>query len=132
MPTPVASFGPEHTRRDAPEAAAVAEEVIVSMIEHAKRFDVDPADVASLVMFDAAARLCAYGRTTLPVILATLGSAVPACELLLRRQRTRRGAAAIERRQAPGHRPRRLPIALNLMQDAIAFPVDERQDRNAD
>jgi hypothetical protein len=57
MPTPVASFGPEHTRRDAPEAAAVAEEVIVSMIEHAKRFDVDPAGVASLVMFDAAARL---------------------------------------------------------------------------
>jgi hypothetical protein len=81
--TLVSPFGPERPRNQ-PDAGSIAEDIVLELIERSKRLDADPADVASLVAFDLVSRLAAYGRATLPVILAALGAAVPAREALLR------------------------------------------------
>jgi hypothetical protein len=81
----VVPFGPtSHETRDAPDAAELAEEVILSMIERSKRCGVDTGDVASLLALELVASLAAYNRAPLPVMLAAIAEAAPAREALLR------------------------------------------------
>jgi hypothetical protein len=78
-------FGPRsHETRDAPNAAELAEEVILWMIEHSRGCGVDTGDVASLLAFELVASLAAYNRAPLPVILAAIAEAAPTREALLR------------------------------------------------
>lgn len=77
-------FGSERVRTEAPDPAAVAEEVVFSMLEHARRFNVNAGDCAALVALDCIARLTAYDRAPLPVVMAALAAAVPAREAVLR------------------------------------------------
>jgi hypothetical protein len=81
----VTLFGPtSHEARDAPDAAELAEEVILTMVERSKGLGVDTGDVASLVALDLVASLAAYNRAPLAVILAAIAEAAPAREALLR------------------------------------------------
>ena len=73
-----------HEGRDAPNAAELAEEVILSMIERSKRCGVDTGDVASLLALELVASLAAYNRAPLPVILAAIAAAAPTREALVR------------------------------------------------
>jgi hypothetical protein len=78
-------FGPtSHETRDAPDAAELAEEVILSMIERSKSCGVDTGDVASLLALELVASLAAYNRAPLPVILAAIAAAAPTREALVR------------------------------------------------
>jgi hypothetical protein len=78
-------FGPRsHETRDAPNAAKLAEEVILWMIERSQRCGVDTGDVASLLALELVASLAAYNRAPLPVILAAIAEAAPTREALLR------------------------------------------------
>jgi hypothetical protein len=78
-------FGPtSHETRDTPNAAEVAEEVILTMIERSKRCGVDTGDVASLLALELVASLAAYNRAALPVILAAIAEAAPTREALVR------------------------------------------------
>jgi hypothetical protein len=81
----VTPFG--HTSReirDAPDAAGLAEEVILWMIEHSRGCGVDTGDVASLLALELIASLAAYNRAPLPVILAAIAEAAPTREALVR------------------------------------------------
>jgi hypothetical protein len=81
----VTPFGfPIREARAAPDAAELAEEVILSMIERSKRCEVDTGDVASLVALELIASLAAYNRAPLPVILAAIASAAQTREALVR------------------------------------------------
>jgi hypothetical protein len=73
-----------HAGRDAPDAAELAEEVILSMIERSKLCGVDTGDVASLLALELVASLAAYNRAPLPVILAAIAEAAPTREALVR------------------------------------------------
>jgi hypothetical protein len=78
-------FGPtSHEIRDAPDAAELAEEVILWMIERSKGCSVDTGDVASLLALELVASLAAYNRAPLPVILAAIAEAAPTREALVR------------------------------------------------
>ena len=79
-----------HEVRGAPDAAELAEEVILIMIERSKRLEVDTGDVASLLALELVASLAAYDRAPLPVILAAIAEAAPARETLVR-EANRRG-----------------------------------------
>jgi hypothetical protein len=69
----VAPFGlMSREAHDAPDAAELAEEVILSMIERSKRASIDTGDVASLLALELVASLAAYNRAPLPVILAAI------------------------------------------------------------
>jgi hypothetical protein len=74
--------------RDAPDAAELAEEVILTMIGLCKSLDVDTGDVASLLALDLVASLAAYNRAPLAVILEAI--AAPTREALVR-EANRRG-----------------------------------------
>jgi hypothetical protein len=54
-PTSASPFSPNRHCGDPPDAAALAEEVIVSMIERA--LDADPGDTAALIVLDLSLRL---------------------------------------------------------------------------
>jgi hypothetical protein len=86
MPPPIVviPFGPELKPRDAPDAAALAEEVLLSMIERSRSHGVDTGDVASLLALELVASLAAYDRAPLPVILAAIAAAAPTREALVR------------------------------------------------
>jgi hypothetical protein len=73
-----------HEARDAPDAAELAEEVILWMIEMSKRASIDTGDVASLLALELVASLAAYDRAPLPVILAVIAEAAPTREALVR------------------------------------------------
>jgi hypothetical protein len=78
-------FGPtSRETRDAPDAAELAEEVILWMIEHSRGCGVDTGDVASLLALELVATLAAYNRAPLPVILAAIAEAAPTREALVR------------------------------------------------
>ena len=51
---------------DAPDAAELAEEVILWMIEHSRGCGVDTGDVASLLALELVASLAAYNRAPWP------------------------------------------------------------------
>ena len=88
----VTPFG--HTSREArnaPDAAELAEEVVLSMIERSKGCGVDTGDVASLLALELIASLAAYNRAPLPVILAALAAAAPTREALVRDANRRGG-----------------------------------------
>ena len=74
----------ERAPRDAPDAAELAEEVILWMIERSKRLDVDTGDVASLLALELISSLAAYNRAPLAVILAAIAEAAPTREALVR------------------------------------------------
>ena len=77
-------FGPtSHETRDAPDAAELAEEVILSMIERSKRCGVDTGDVASLLALELVASLAAYNRAPLGIIMAVIAEAAPVRAQLL-------------------------------------------------
>jgi hypothetical protein len=81
----VTPFG--HTIREAraaPDAAELAEEVILWMIERSRGCSVDTGDVASLLALELVASLAAYNRAPLPVILAAIAEAAPTREALVR------------------------------------------------
>jgi hypothetical protein len=103
-----------HAGRDAPDAAELAEEVILSMIERSKLCGVDTGDVASLLALELVASLTAYNRAPLPVILAAIAEAAPTREALARRQPAWRAAAAVECRQTDRDRSRCVPATLTL------------------
>ena len=67
-----------------PDAAELAEEVILWMIERCKGCGVDTGDVASLLALELIASLAAYDRAPLPVILAAIAEAAPTREALVR------------------------------------------------
>ena len=73
-----------HAGRDAPDAAELVEEIVERMIERSKSCGVDPGDVASLLSLELVASLSAYGRGSVPLILAALASAAPTREALVR------------------------------------------------
>ena len=73
-----------HAGRDAPDAAELAEDAILWMIERSKRCGVDTGDVASLLALELIASLAAYNRAPLPVILAAIAAAAPTREALVR------------------------------------------------
>jgi hypothetical protein len=70
--------------RNAPDAAELAEEVILWMFERSKGCRVDTGDVASLLALELVASLAAYNRAPLPVILAAIAAAAPTREALVR------------------------------------------------
>ena len=81
----VTPFGhTSHEDRTAPDAAELAEDLILTMIERSKRLDVDAGDVASLLALELVASLAAYDRAPLPVILAAIAAAAPTREALVR------------------------------------------------
>jgi hypothetical protein len=81
-------FGPERTPRDAPDAAAVAEETVATMLDHARRLNIDAGDCAAMVALDCISMLNAYGRASLPAVLAAIAEAAPSrVELLVDAQR---------------------------------------------
>jgi hypothetical protein len=81
----VTAFGhTSHEDRTAPDAAELAEDLILTMIERSKRLDVDAGDVASLLALELVASLAAYDRAPLPVILAAIAEAAPTREALVR------------------------------------------------
>jgi hypothetical protein len=81
----VTPFGPTSPEtRDAPDAAELAEEVILWMIERSKRASIDTGDVAALLSLELVASLAAYDRAPLPVILAAIAEAAPTRETLVR------------------------------------------------
>ncbi len=73
-----------HAGRDAPDAAELAEDAILWMIERSKGCSVDTGDVASLLALELVASLAAYDRAPLPVILAAIAEAAPTREALVR------------------------------------------------
>jgi hypothetical protein len=77
-------FGSERLRTGAPDPVVVAEDTIAGMIDHCAKLGIDAGDVAALTILDLTARLCAYERAPLPVVLAALAAAVPAREAVLR------------------------------------------------
>jgi hypothetical protein len=77
-------FGSERLRSDAPDPAVVAEDTVAGLIDHCAKLGVDTGDCSALTILDLTARLCAYGRAPLPVILAALAASVPAREMALR------------------------------------------------
>ena len=56
-----------HAGRDAPDAAELAEDAILWVIERSKICAVDTGDVASLLALELIASLAAYNRAPLPV-----------------------------------------------------------------
>ena len=81
----VTPFGhTSHEARNAPDAAELAEEVILWMIERSKGCSVDTGDVASLLALELVASLAAYNRAPLPVVLASIAAAAPTREALVR------------------------------------------------
>jgi hypothetical protein len=84
MPTIVAPFGLERVRRDEPDVAAAAEDVVADLIERAHRLGVDGGGLAALVAFDLVASLEAYPRAPVPITLAVLAEAAPIRAALLR------------------------------------------------
>jgi hypothetical protein len=70
--------------QDAPDAAELAEDLILTMIERSKGCNIDTGDVASLLALELVASLAAYNRAQLPVILATIAAAAPTREALVR------------------------------------------------
>jgi hypothetical protein len=81
----VTPFGhTSHEARNAPDAAELAEEVILWMIERSKGCSVDTGDVASLLALELVASLAAYNRAPLPVVLAAIAAAAPTREALVR------------------------------------------------
>ena len=79
-----------HAGRDAPDAAELAEDAILWMIERSKICGVDPGDVASLLALELISSLAAFNRAPLPVILAAIAEAAPTRETLVR-EANRRG-----------------------------------------
>jgi hypothetical protein len=84
MPQVALLFGPERAPRDAPDAAELAEDLILTMIERSKGCNVDTGDVASLLALELISSLAAYNRAPLPVILAAIAEAAPTREALVR------------------------------------------------
>ena len=99
----VTPFG--HTSReahDAPDAAELAEEVILWMIERSKGCGVDTGDTASLLALELIASLAAYeDRAPLPVILASIAEATE----------PRPGKALVRDANRLGQRPPPLNVA---------------------
>jgi hypothetical protein len=59
----VTPFGPtSHEVRDAPDAAELAEETLLWMIDRSRRLEVDAGDVASLLALELVSSLAAYNR----------------------------------------------------------------------
>jgi hypothetical protein len=77
-------FGSERLRYDAPDPAVVAEDTIAAMIDHCARLGIDAGDCAAMVALDCIARLSAYNRAPLPVVIAAIAAAAPVREMLLR------------------------------------------------
>jgi hypothetical protein len=73
-----------HAGRDAPDAAELVEEIVERMIERSKSCGVDTGDVASLLSLELISALAAYGRGSVPLILAALAEAAPTREALVR------------------------------------------------
>jgi hypothetical protein len=73
-----------HEVRDAPDAAALAEEAVLAIIARSKQIGVDAGDVASLLALELISSLAAYDRAPLAVILAAIAEAAPTREALLR------------------------------------------------
>ena len=73
-----------HAGHDAPDAAELAEDLILTMIERSKRASVDTGDVASLLALELIASLAAYYRAPLAVLLAAIAEAAPTREALVR------------------------------------------------
>ena len=70
--------------RDAPDAAELAEDLVLTMIERSKRLEIDTGDVASLLALELVASLAAYDHAPLPIILAAIAEAAPTREALVR------------------------------------------------
>ena len=88
----VTPIGPtSHEVRDAPDAAELAEETLLWMIDRSRRLEVDAGDVASLLALELVSSLAAYNRAPLAVILATIAAAAPTRDAILR-DANRRGA----------------------------------------
>jgi hypothetical protein len=77
-------FGPFAPCLKPLDAAELAEEVLLAMIERSKGCGVDTGDVASLLALELVVALTAYGRAPLPVILAAIAEAAPTREALVR------------------------------------------------
>ena len=83
----VTPLGPtSHEVRDAPDAAELAEETLLWMIDRSRRLEVDAGDVAILLALELVSSLA-----PLAVILATIAAAAPTRDALLR-DANRRGA----------------------------------------
>lgn len=89
MPAVVGPFGPERMSLDAPDAAELADDAILGMIARARRLEIDPGDVAVLIVIGLSASLVAYGRAPLPDVLAAIAEAAPAREAALREANAR-------------------------------------------
>jgi hypothetical protein len=87
----VTPFGPtSHEVRDAPDAADLAEETLLWMIDRCRH----AGDVASLLALELVSSLAAYNRAPLAVILPTIAAAAPTRDALLR-DANRRGACRL-------------------------------------
>ena len=82
----VTPFGhTSHEGRDAPDAAELAEDVVLTMIERSKRLRAStPATSPSSWPSNWSRSLAAYDRAPLPVILAAIAEAAPTREALVR------------------------------------------------
>jgi hypothetical protein len=77
----VTAFGPGYGGCVASDAG---EDLILTMIEHSKRLEIDTGDVASLLALELVASLSAYGRASLADILSAIATSAPTRETLLR------------------------------------------------
>jgi hypothetical protein len=84
-------FGPERTPHNSSDPAALAEKTISAMLEAARRFDIDPGDIAALMALDLVPRLAAYGRSPVtPCSPTPPRSAKPCCVSATRTAKNRR------------------------------------------
>jgi hypothetical protein len=60
-----------------PNAAELAEETLLWMIDPSRRLEVDAGDLAILLALELVSSLAAYNRAPLVVILATIAAAAP-------------------------------------------------------
>jgi hypothetical protein len=74
-----------------PNAAELAEETLLWMIDPSRRLEVDAGDLAILLALELVSSLAAYNRAPLAVILATIATAAPTRDAILR-DANRRGA----------------------------------------
>ena len=72
-------------------AAELAEETLLWMIDPSRRLEVDAGDLAILLALELVSSLAAYNRAPLAVILATIAAAAPTRDAILR-DANRRGA----------------------------------------
>ena len=77
-----------------PNAAELAEETLLWMIDPSRRLEVDAGDLAILLALELVSSLAAYNRAPLAVILPTIAAAAPTRDALLR-DANRRGACRL-------------------------------------